>query len=188
MADVVARDGAIPTIRALGVEPTQARRPVTDRRDARRSVCAPIGVIAHPDPVRVNIGSAPVVGRTDPSALRVIAAIAETTAARLRVTPWRGLVLLDVPASDADGVIAELARVGWSADPADRRHLVSACVGRAGCAATHADTIGAAESWIAAPAAGPGPIHFAGCDKRCGAGRVPVVVAASDGTFATGSS
>lgn len=148
---------------------------------------APIGAVAHARADQVNLGAAPLLGRTSPAALRSVAALVEVTNARVRCTPWRGIVLLGVARADQATAIAALARVGFSPDPADPTHLVSACVGLLGCASSRADTGRAARALLDAPGVLTGRIHLSGCEKRCGANAERVVVAADDGTFEIGA-
>jgi precorrin-3B synthase len=147
---------------------------------------APIGVSRHRDSDRVNIGTAPFLGRSSPAALRSIAGLAQTTGASVRLTPWRGLVLACLPRSQRSTVTSALAAAGFSSDPDDPAHLVSACVGLPGCASSTADTQAAARALLdgAPPTA---RIHLSGCEKRCGADADHVVVADGDGRFRVGT-
>ncbi|MPY95097.1 MAG: precorrin-3B synthase [Acidimicrobiia bacterium] len=148
---------------------------------------APMGVVAHARADQVNLGAAPLLGRTSPAALRSVAALVEDTNARVRCTPWRGIVVLGIAGTDQATAIAALARVGFSSDPTDPAHLVSACVGLPGCASSRADTGRAARALLDAPGPLNGRIHLSGCEKRCGANAERVVVAADDGTFEIGA-
>ncbi len=145
-----------------------------------------IGAVDHARAGQVNLGAAPLLGRTSPAALRSLAALVEDSNAELRCTPWRGIVLLGLARADQATAIAALARVGFSPDPADPAHLVSACAGLPGCASSRADTAGAARVLLAAGLL-TGRIHLLGCEKRCGANAERVVVAADDGTFEIGA-
>jgi precorrin-3B synthase len=152
-----------------------------------RRVDAPIGAMAHPRSDQVNLGAAPLLGRTSPAALRSVATLIEDTNTQIRCTPWRGIVVLDLARTDQATAIAALARAGFSADPSDPAHLVSACVGLPGCASSRADTGRAARALLDAPGALSGRIHLSGCEKRCGANAERVVVPAEDGTFEIGA-
>jgi precorrin-3B synthase len=146
---------------------------------------APIGASPHRDGDRVNVGVAPFLGRTDPSALRSVAHVAAAVGASVRLTPWRGLVLVDASRSQRQAATVALAAAGFSADPADPAHLVSACVGRPGCAASRADTQAAGRALLQRGGVAS-RIHLSGCEKRCGAGAAPTVVAGDDGAFEVG--
>jgi len=148
---------------------------------------APIGALTHARDDQVNLGAAPLLGRTSPVALRAVAALVEDMQTQIRCTPWRGIVLLGVARTDQATAVAALARVGFSADPTDPAHLLSACVGLPGCASSRADTGSAARALLDAPGPLNGRIHLSGCEKRCGANAERVVVAADDGTFDIGA-
>lgn len=148
---------------------------------------APIGAMAHPRSDQVNLGAAPLLGRTSPAALRSVAALVEDTNAQIRCTPWRGIVLLGIARTEQATATAALARAGFSPDPTDPAHLVSACVGLPGCASSRADTGRAARTLLDTPATLNGRVHLSGCEKRCGANAKRVVVAADDGTFEIGA-
>ncbi len=183
MAAVVERVGRAVLLGSLtsGIEIRRASAP------RPRVATAPIGAVAHARSDQVNLGAAPLLGRTSPAALRSVAALVEVTNARVRCTPWRGIVLLGVARTDQATAIAELARAGLSPDPADPAHLVSACVGLPGCSSSRADTGRAARELLDAPGPLTGRIHLSGCEKRCGANAERVVVADDNGTFEIGA-
>ena len=145
---------------------------------------APIGVLAS-DGDRVSIGAAPLLGRTSPEMLRAVADLADATSSLIRLTPWRGLVLLGVALAGADRAGDELAKAGFSVDPADPAHLVSACTGLPGCQSARADTMRAAQGLLDGPSPIPSRVHLAGCEKRCGADAPVVLVADDHGSFGT---
>jgi precorrin-3B synthase len=81
-----------------------------------------------------------------------------------RITPWRSVVLPDLP--DAAGLLRDAARLGFGVDTASPWLRLSACVGRPGCASALAD--------VQADAAAFGArwpdriVHVSGCARRCG--------------------
>jgi precorrin-3B synthase len=83
-------------------------------------------------------------------------------------------------------VVERLTRAGWSADPADPAHLVSACTGRPGCLSSRADTLGAARDLLDGSTPVTSRVHLSGCEKRCGANAEVVLVADEHGRFGTG--
>lgn len=183
MATLVERVGRVDLLGSLttGIELRWASAP-------RPSVAtAPIGAIAHPHADQVNLGAAPLLGRTSPAALRSVAALVEDTNAQIRCTPWRGIVVLGIARTDQARATAALARAGFSPDATDPGHLVSACVGLPGCASSRADTGRAARALLDTPGLLTRRIHLSGCEKRCGANAERVVVAADDGTFEIGA-
>ncbi|WP_223833019.1 cobalamin biosynthesis protein CobG [Streptomyces venezuelae] len=99
----------------------------------------------------------------------------------LRVTPWRGLV---IPGFGDEGAARErltaLDRAGLLADPDSPWLGVGACTGRPGCAKSLADVRA-----DAAPGHGSLPVHWSGCERRCGHphGDWVDVLATGDGTY-----
>ncbi|MFI5664973.1 precorrin-3B synthase [Streptomyces sp. NPDC051684] len=97
----------------------------------------------------------------------------------IRLTPWRSVV---VPGGNAD----DLTRAGLVADPASPWNRVAACVGRPGCAKSHADVRHDAAARIdeAHPTL---PTYWSGCERRCGhpVGPYVDVVAQPGGGYTT---
>jgi precorrin-3B synthase len=178
---------------ALAVESVGRRRRTVAGPDDRPAapVSGPLGVGARSDPGRCWVGAMPVLGRMDAATATAVAAWADRHAAgRLRLTPWRGVVLGDVDATGADGATDEATGLGLVTGADDPAATVVACAGR-GCASSHTDAIADARAVIAARRPGPGPaaVHVSGCEKRCaqhrpaavtllgvGAGRYDVLV------------
>jgi precorrin-3B synthase len=101
------------------------------------------------------------------------------------LTPWRGVVLPDLPPSATALATRRLAGAGLLLDPASPSLGVSACTGRPGCAKALAD-VRADASVAAGRAAGTAvppvdnggprlPVHWSGCARRCGRPPGPVV-------------
>ncbi|SHM89184.1 hypothetical protein [Cryptosporangium aurantiacum] len=97
------------------------------------------------------------------------------------VTPWRGVVLLGVDAS----ALAALADAGLVTDPASPWATATACTGLPGCAKSRADVRADASValGVTLPSSGVLPVHFVGCERRCGhpAGAHVDVLATGDG-------
>ncbi|MFI6152521.1 hypothetical protein ACIBCA_07510 [Kitasatospora sp. NPDC051170] len=113
-------------------------------------------------------------------------ALVAASAGELRLTPWRGVVL---PGADASG-LAQLAEAGFRTEAGSAWERASACTGLPGCAKSLADVrADAASALDAAPGAvGTGaaaglPVHWSGCERRCGhpAGRWVDVLATGQG-------
>ncbi|MDX2562560.1 cobalamin biosynthesis protein CobG [Streptomyces sp. TX20-6-3] len=119
-------------------------------------------------------------GVLGPAALSVLAPLGRLTAAQLRallpadevrLTPWRGVVVAGagagrLPALDAAGLITR---------PGSPWAGVTACTGRPGCAKSLADVRADAvpghpgdPGHIEAPVRPVLPVHFSGCERRCG--------------------
>ncbi|MEV7190515.1 cobalamin biosynthesis protein CobG [Streptomyces sp. NPDC093510] len=94
----------------------------------------------------------------------------------LRVTPWRGFVLPGFADGTAAGErLDALADAGFVTDPGSPWLGVGACTGRPGCAKSLADVRADAvpgEVPGTAPGTVPGtgglPVHWSGCERRCG--------------------
>ncbi|MFE2147180.1 precorrin-3B synthase [Streptomyces sp. NPDC059456] len=89
---------------------------------------------------------------------------------RVRLTPWRGIIVPGVPARTAARELAGLAEDGLITTPDDPWRSVTACTGRPGCAKSRADVRADAHA-VVARATGPQhplPVHWSGCERRCG--------------------
>jgi len=81
-----------------------------------------------------------------------------------RITPWRSVVLPDLP--DAAGLIRDAVGLGFGVDAASPWLRVTACAGRPGCASALADVQADAAAFAAR---WPGRIvHVSGCVRHCG--------------------
>ncbi|GAA4958093.1 precorrin-3B synthase [Yinghuangia aomiensis] len=133
-------------------------------------------------------------GRLTSRQLIALADLADRVSApghgRLRVSPWRGIVVGDVPASQVADVIAALAAIDVPADPDSPWRGISACSGVGECRRAAADVRGLARAFAEAggvaatrhdgPAAVPPrrlpdcqelprtSVHFAACERACG--------------------
>lgn len=125
------------------------------------------------------------------------------SAGELRLTPWRGAVL---PGAPADRLPA-LAAAGFRTEPGSAWERATACTGLPGCAKSLADVradaaraldagaagVAAGSGLAGAPGAGTAPagtalagvlpVHWSGCERRCGhpAGRWVDVLATGRG-------
>ncbi|WP_344523840.1 precorrin-3B synthase [Streptomyces albiaxialis] len=126
-------------------------------------------------------------GRLSSAQWRELTAVAaDAGSGELRLTPWRGAVVPVPGVSDAhaEELLARLAATGLITDPASPWPGVSACVGRPGCAKSLADVRADAERALGQGAYAL-PVHWSGCERRCGhpPGDRTDVVAAGDGTY-----
>ncbi|WP_259464924.1 hypothetical protein [Streptomyces sp. TLI_171] len=119
-------------------------------------------------------------GRASSAQWRLLAqALGEDPAAAVRLTPWRGVV---VPGAGADRV-PQLAAAGFRVESGGPWDGVTACTGLPGCGKALADVRAQATRAVTtAPAAGL-PVHWSGCERRCGhpAGRWVDVLATATG-------
>jgi precorrin-3B synthase len=145
-----------------------------DRIVARLGVPGPDRIEVHPPaalppgPVGdVLVAGAPL-GRLDQVQARALG----DAGPWVRLTPWRSVVVPGRP---------DLSGTGLVTDPASPWHGVTACTGRPGCAKALADVRADAAAWIPSRT-GTVPVHWSGCERRCGrpAGAVDMV-ATGDG-------
>jgi precorrin-3B synthase len=160
----------------------------------RAAVAARLGLAAAPQPATAaqSVAAASVAAPQGPAgsaaarpvgivgtggtAAVLLAPLGRLTAARLtwlaglvtgrpaRITPWRSVVLPDLP--DAAGVLREAARLGFGVDAASPWLRVTACAGRPGCASALADVQADAAAFAAR---WPERIvHVSGCARHCG--------------------
>jgi precorrin-3B synthase len=123
------------------------------------------------------------IGRLTVEQARVLGAVAPS--GQLAVTPWRVVVVPDLPRADIPGVAAELDLAGLVLDPGSPWVGVSTCTGRPGCAKSHADVQRDAHRVEGSRGL---PVHWSGCERRCGhpAGRYVDALATPDGYVVTG--
>ncbi|MDJ0383695.1 precorrin-3B synthase [Streptomyces sp. G-G2] len=149
----------------------------------RRTVGPRPGVLAGPDGTRVALSALAPLGRLTTTQWRLLAASASAGSGELRLTPWRGIVVPGCDAATAPEALARLAGAGLVTRPGDPWEHVTACTGRPGCGKALADVRADARAVVslhravAAPgdAAGPAgpagaalPVHWSGCERRCG--------------------
>ncbi|MEU8541275.1 cobalamin biosynthesis protein CobG [Streptomyces sp. NPDC048717] len=148
-----------------------------------------------PVPPPLPSGPPPAPGPLGPRAVSVLAPLGRLTAAQLRallpaaevrLTPWRGAVVVthgqgvepghvgeSEPASASERApeplahLARLASAGLITRPDAPGAGVTACTGLPGCAKSLADVRADAARALAVPA-GALPVHFSGCARRCG--------------------
>ncbi|MFD9592782.1 hypothetical protein ACFWA9_08470 [Kitasatospora sp. NPDC059973] len=106
-------------------------------------------------------------------------ALVDAAEGELRLTPWRGAVL---PAA-APGRLAGLAAAGFRTAPGAAWERATACTGLPGCGSSRADVRADAARALEAAGTGGLPVHWSGCERRCGhpAGRWVDVLATGQG-------
>ncbi|APU42831.1 cobalamin biosynthesis protein CobG [Streptomyces sp. TN58] len=102
----------------------------------------------------------PPFGRLSTGQWRALVQVAERGGG-LRITPWRTIVLPG--AADP----APLEEAGLVVSPDSPWRSVTACTGRPGCAKSLADVRADARALVER-APGPLPVHWSGCERRCG--------------------
>ncbi|MEV6159572.1 precorrin-3B synthase [Nonomuraea sp. NPDC052129] len=174
----------------LGSADSPAHAGVADDRATTAPDDSPACSAHRPGPVdqrdgRVALEAVVPLGRLSAAQVRAVADTADDGGAvPVRLTPWRTVVLLDLSPAAAERAVRQLSAAGLVTDPVSPWVGVSACTGRPGCAKSLADVQEDVRRWVAtldAPAATP--VHWAGCERRCGLprGRVVQMVATADG-------
>ena len=109
-------------------------------------------------------------GRVTADQWRTVAAVAALGGRSVRLTPWRGVVLPHVPGASADDLLAELGAAGFVTRAGSPWAGATACAGRPGCGRSLTDVRhDASAALAAAPSAHqPLPVHWSGCERRCG--------------------
>lgn len=136
-----------------------------------------VGVHAQKDG-RFFVGAAPLVGRVSGSTLTALADLAETHGSqRVRTTPHQKLIVLDVPESEVEKLIAGLDAIGLSARPSLFRRGTIACTGIEYCKLAIVETKANAAQAITQleqrlgelePEIGrPITLHVNGCPNSC---------------------
>nr|WP_228386146.1 nitrite/sulfite reductase [Streptomyces katsurahamanus] len=154
-----------------GIPSRREPAPVRAREPEAGPAEVPPGIIRNPerrpghDTVTLSV-LAPL-GRLSAAQWRSLAALArEHGTGELRLTPWRGVLVPGVAASRAARSLADLAAAGLVTAPDSPWRGVSACIGRPGCAKSRADV--RADAATALGPAGGLPVHWSGCERRCG--------------------
>lgn len=116
-------------------------------------------------------------GRGDGVALSVLAPLGRLSSGqwrllaglsgRMRLTPWRGVVVPGLTERTARRALEELAAAGLVTAPDSPWRSVTACTGQPGCAKARADVRADARALVARTP-GPLPVHWSGCERRCG--------------------
>jgi sulfite reductase beta subunit-like hemoprotein len=88
--------------------------------------------------------------------------------ARVRVSPWRTLTFVDVPASVVEQLAGELEGLGLIASDDSGWSGLSACAGMGACARALADVRAAATERALVRTPSSPSEHWSGCERRCG--------------------
>ena len=115
--------------------------------------------------------------------LEALAAEVTETAGRVRLTPWRMLLLTGFDPTAAE----RLTAAGAILDGDDPRRRLSACIGRPGCqwasTTTRDDALGLATAIAALPGSGT-VLDVDGCAKACSRSRsAPLLLVAEEGRY-----
>jgi precorrin-3B synthase len=133
----------------------------------------PIGVLLQRQTGLAMVGAMPVLGRLSAVQLEEIANVicGRVDEAEVRLTPWRSVVIPNVPIDRAASVLRALKEMGLATDLSDPTLRVVACAGSTGCPSSYSDTQHDGSALVAALRAAsptrPLTIHLSGCSKRC---------------------
>ncbi|MET9609939.1 nitrite reductase [Streptomyces sp. NPDC006512] len=109
----------------------------------------------------------PPLGRLSSEQWRVLVEVADRGDGQLRITPWRTVVLPRASTRRPVNGAARIEAAGLVLGPGGPWESVTACTGRPGCAKSLADVRADARA-VATASAGALPVHWSGCERRCG--------------------
>jgi precorrin-3B synthase len=172
------RGGARRVAQALGLEVLD-RRDGADAGGAPGSGDAPGGDGPSGQPARrlglrvqrdglFAVAVLPPVARLGRDQLLRLAELAGALDTEVRVSPWRTLTFVDVPADAAPGLLADLQQIGLVASDASGWAGLSACAGLGACARALTDVRAEATARAALRDATSPTEHWSGCERRCG--------------------
>jgi precorrin-3B synthase len=144
-----------------------------------------LGVVCQRDGAAAVSGLPPL-ARLDPSQLGALADLLAPPATA-RISPWRTVTFVDVPAGEAAGLAAELAALGLVVAPGSGWAGLSACAGMGACTRARADVRAAAAGRARSRDDASPREHWSGCERRCGEppDAAVTVVATPDGLRVT---
>jgi precorrin-3B synthase len=144
-------------------------RPLLGEASGPPLVTAPaIGAVPQTSGLVALIGLVPL-GRLTAPALDVLVQVTAALGSEIQVTPWRSVVVPDLPDEFVDDVATALHHAGLVFDAASPWAHVTACAGLPGCAKSRADVrADAARAVATGTLPVDGPQHWAGCERRCG--------------------
>ena len=130
----------------------------------------PVGAETQPDGRTALAGVVPL-GRLTAAQADLLASLA----GEVQLTPWRSVVVPDLPEDRVDDAAVDLHRTGVVFDAASPWTRVTASAGQPGCARSPADVRADAAAAVASGVRPAGRVHWAGCERRCGRPRGEVV-------------
>ncbi|WP_339409265.1 precorrin-3B synthase [Pseudomonas sp. EA_35y_Pfl2_R5] len=140
------------------------RKPVSPR--------APMGIYPQQQAGLYMVAAASRLGRIDAAQLKTLAELAEHCGdTSLRLTPWQGLLLPNIPKPSADKLLHALAELGLLTDAQEPLSNLIACTGSAACSKglsdSKADALQLAKR-LRTSSARP-QVHLSACPRSCAA-------------------
>ena len=164
--------------------PFPVQGPPTDWQRSPLGQAAPIGTYPQRQSGLCMVAAAAPLGRIDAAQLRALADLAEQRGdASLRLTPWQGLLLPNIPLHAAADTLQALGELDLLTDASHPLSQLIACTGSAACgkglADSKADALRLAER-LGAGHARP-QVHLSACPRSCAAAHVaPFTLLATD--------
>lgn len=152
--------------------PFAVQAPPTDWQRKPVSPRAPMGIYPQQQNALCMVAAASRLGRIDAAQLRAMADLADQHGdASLRLTPWQGLLLPNIPERSADNLLHKLAELGLLIDAQEPLSQLISCTGSAACAKGLADSKADAlrlAKHLRASTARP-QVHLSACPRSCAA-------------------
>lgn len=162
----------------LPAEQFLARLPLALQRPALAPVrprydSPPLGAHMQAQPGWVMLLAGAPLGRLQADQLHALAELADTEGGgELRLTPWQGVLLPDVPGSRRAVVAQTLHDLGLLLETRAPLARLLACSGLPGCARAQADTKADARRLAECLPAQIAQVHLSGCPRSCAAAHV----------------
>jgi precorrin-3B synthase len=152
--------------------PFAIQAPALDYQRTAAPQRAPIGIYPQQQTGLCMVAAAARLGRIDAGQLRTLADLAEQYGdTSLRLTPWQGLLLPNIPEQSADKLMHALAELGLLTDAQEPLSNLIACTGSTACGKglsdSKADALQLAER-LRASRARP-QVHLSACPRSCAA-------------------
>lgn len=132
---------------------------------------------------RVAVTAMPRLARLGIDAVCGLAGLAARHDTDVRLSPWRTLTLVDVPAAEAEATLVALAALGLETRAESGWRGLTACAGLGACARARVDVRAAAAARAAVRGPDDPPEHWAACERGCGrpSGVGVTITATADG-------
>jgi sulfite reductase beta subunit-like hemoprotein len=160
------RGGAHRLADALGLESLDCRADAGGVGGSRRSTRRLGAQIQHDG--LFAISALPPLARLAGAQLERLAERSRALNAGVRVSPWRTLSFVDIPACAVAGLLEELQGLGLVVCDASGWTGLSACAGLRACARARVDVRAAAAARALVREASSPTEHWSGCERRCG--------------------